>query len=1480
MANSPIPAMPQPSNPDNDVIDNLGKHRAEGGGGGEGSDQHVNPCAKGVSASPSKPSTPRFDAGNRVNVGDDDEMEVIGYVPSKPRMLLALLAVVFSAGLVALVFYWKKEWLLRFTHTRSPVSQAKRVLLADSWGRFFVQKVLLVKKDGTSVTKREEKIYYSDGLQCDSETHLMSGVDSSVSRSTSGGAHSNRPGSGGSSGSDSSQKGNGSPARLNNAVHRFFVHKKIKYMWSSEHQRFCKLYGLEKDVFVRSMHQFQGLTEVEATLKRILYGSNKIVIRVTPLLSLLFTEALNPFYIFQIFSMALWYADEYEFYASCILVISLISLTVEVWAIRSMQKRLRERVNVVGTVRVCRGANSSGELTFSEIAFDDLVPGDVLEIPKQGCQILVDAVLISGNCIVNEAMLTGESAPVTKTPLPTTNGVCYSIQDHSRHTLFCGTEVVQTRFYGNQKVLAVVVRTGFSTSKGELVRSILYPKPVDHKFNKDAGAFLLFLAGIAMIGFVYTIVVMARRGYGVGKILLRSLDLVTIVVPPALPAAMTVGIIHAQSRLKRSNIFCISPKLINVCGSLNTVCFDKTGTLTEDGLDLRSVHPVDGLPSSRIFLSSVHASRDGVIDLADDSPILAAMATCHSLTVIDSKLVGDPLDIRMFEGTGWSLDEPEIEDTAKFDVMMPTVVRSQSEASEIGILRQFPFSSSLQRMSVITKVITRDGPKQGFHLYCKGSPEMIVSLSESSSVPSNFQDVLTEYTQQGFRVLALAHRPLAKLSYVKAQRVQREALEANLTFLGLLILENRLKPASLPSIVALKEALIRPVMVTGDNMLTALSVARECGMVDKHEECLIVNAFKAPDGSLEIEYLSGASPDESMALRMANSTVSDVDAMESGLARMPSRKFHFALSGKTFTLIRQLKPELLKRLVVRGTIFARMSPDHKQHLVEELQALGYYVGMCGDGANDCGALRTAHAGVSLSDTEASIASPFTSKVADISCVPIVIREGRAALVTSFGIFKYMAAYSLIQFVSVLILYWFENNLTDWEFLYIDLYLLTVLSIFYGHTPAYSSLAPKPPTSSLLSVKPVLSLLAQVSIATGFQTYVFLDVKRQPWFTPFIPNHEVDYYWSYENSAVFYVSVFQYITAAIAFSKGAPYRKTIFSNYLFLIALLVLTGTSIWVLLYPPLWLAHRMELRIFPEFNYGLKIFGLVVLNFLIALLVEMLLVDSNIWMLLCKRDEEDCVPTRFSANKQHQYRSIEKQIQEEPSWPPISRSSTHTDFAIITSDDPSPSRGGDGGPRRSSARRLQSEMSVGSDAFSDLGSSPGSSPPASVVLEKGVFFNEGFTEVNTESNIRSKDDSFRFANPSVGGVATPASHSLPTSPAIRLGVGAVEPVPHQPSLIDIEDNPGQTSLAPRIQVILPTPTHGDSGIHDSIPPPPALPPALPAPPSFSPRRSSNVSTPGLATSIPPSPAVDSAPSPPLTPIPLAPSTGPKDLLD
>src|SRR5437762_789176 len=131
-------------------------------------------------------------------------------------------------------------------------------------------------------------------------------------------------------------------------------------------------------------------------------------------------------------------------------------------------------------------------------------------------------------------------------------------------------------------------------------------------------------------------------------------------------------------------------------------------------------------------------------------------------------------------------------------------------------------------------------------------------------------------------------------------------------------------------------------------------------------------------------------------------------------------------------------------MLVKGQIFARMSPDEKHELVEKLQSLEYCVGFCGDGANDCGALKAADVGVSLSEAEASVAAPFTSRSFEISCVVQLIRyapffmaglmdrEGRAALVTSFSCFKYMALYSAIQFISVSILYRWGCNLGDFQ----------------------------------------------------------------------------------------------------------------------------------------------------------------------------------------------------------------------------------------------------------------------------------------------------------------------------------------------------------------------------------------------------------------------------------------------------------------
>jgi P-type E1-E2 ATPase len=206
-----------------------------------------------------------------------------------------------------------------------------------------------------------------------------------------------------------------------------------------------------------------------------------------------------------------------------------------------------------------------------------------------------DAVLLNGTCIVNESMLTGESVPVFKTPLPHPDDTLeiYDVEIHKRHTLFSGTQVVQTRSYDNTSVLAVVIRTGFSTSKGDLVRSILFPKPMGFKFYRDSMRFIIFLFALACLGMSYGVTILKIKGVNVGDIIIRALDIITIVVPPALPAAMTVGTVYAQNRLKKKQIYCISPPRINICGKLKLVCFDKTGTLTEDGLDLWGVVEVD-----------------------------------------------------------------------------------------------------------------------------------------------------------------------------------------------------------------------------------------------------------------------------------------------------------------------------------------------------------------------------------------------------------------------------------------------------------------------------------------------------------------------------------------------------------------------------------------------------------------------------------------------------------------------------------------------------------------------------------------------------------------------------------------------------------------------------------------------------------------------------------------------------------------------
>ncbi|KAI2623275.1 hypothetical protein GGR54DRAFT_597429 [Hypoxylon sp. NC1633] len=1119
---------------------------------------------------------------------EDLTIVIAGFRTSKPGYAVYISLCFASLGLAYLILRWLPRWQVKLVGEPCSLHDSEWVVLENQWGEMTILKIQArpYNRPLSSVFGAPEKIF-AQLLEDDADPLL---TELRV---------------------------------LNYRYVRFFYHPlKDKFVMSN---------GWKDPSWTRVRALRTGIDGEEKDHREYVFGTNLIDIEQKSIPQLLVDEVFHPFYVFQIASLLLWSFDQYYYYAICIFVMSAGSIIATLVETRATMRRLRDISRFECDVRVLRNG------FWAHVSSSDLVPGDVYEISDPNLtQFPSDSLLLSGDCIVNESMLTGESVPVSKIPatdetLQIMNLDAATISpDAARHFLFCGTKIIRARRPQDSRdeeaaALAMVVRTSFNTTKGSLVRSMLFPKPSGFKFYRDSFRYISVMGCVALLGFVVSFINFLRFGLAWHLIVVRALDLITIVVPPALPATLTIGTNFALSRLKGKQIFCISPQRVNVGGKLDVMCFDKTGTLTEEGLDVLGVRLVTrstnkfGEVVSKASDLVPHSNLDAESGDEHDTnrAALFAMATCHSLRSVDGELMGDPLDVKMFEFTGWTFDEGNQGSTDQEDDeqggFSPSVARpppaplydtneygtaqGQNAPVELGVLRSFEFVSQLRRASVIVRAF---GQQSG-SIYVKGAPECMRDICRPESFPSDYDELLSYYTHKGYRVIACATKHLKKLSWVKSQKMKRDDVESDLDFVGFIIFENKLKPTTAAVLKELTQSNIGSIMVTGDNILTAISVARNCGLIEKDAHCFVPHFaegnFRDPNARLQWESIDDTAYQLDYRTLLPLPAPADRDAsLPYDIANL--RNYSLAVSGDVFRWIVDFAPnEVMQRMLVRGRVFARMSPDEKHELVEKLQSIDYCCGFCGDGANDCGALKAADVGISLSEAEASVAAPFTSRVFDIRCVPDVIREGRAALVTSFSCFKFMSVYSAIQFTSVSFLYASASNLGDFQFLFIDVLLILPIAIFMGWSGPYPILSKKRPTANLVSRKVLTPLLGQMMICIAIQAAAFLIVRKQSWYIPPRVNPEKSNVKNSENTALFLVSCFEYIFIGVVLNAGRPFRQPMNQNWPFMTTILAALALTAYMVFAPAHRITKLMQLTsISPSFKTTLVLLGVVYL--------------------------------------------------------------------------------------------------------------------------------------------------------------------------------------------------------------------------------------------------------------------------------------------
>lgn len=552
---------------------------------------------------------------------------------------------------------------------------------------------------------------------------------------------------------------------------------------------------------------------------------------------------------------------------------------------------------------------------------------------------------------------------------------------------------------------------------------------------------------------------------------------------------------------------CTDSRGILVAGKVDKAFFDKTGTLTKQGLDFVSAlkgEELNNLASSKFGRAdSVYTSTD-----ATDEDLQRGLAVCHTLNKgAEGKLIGAAVDRMGFSSV------------QSAQLLNDNLVSFRGEI--IQYLKKFEFDHH----SMTQSVIVRHGSQT--IVYVKGSPEAVSKRCIAKSLPPNFEAKARQSARDGIYQLAMASSKFS--SNKPISDVTREDIEKDLTFSGFINYQNTMKDDTPAVIRELHDGGISCAMITGDNVLTGIYIAKKAGLIDSYKPVIIAN--RICDHS--IEWIN-ASDDKS-----ANPP--DISSL-----RDFSRATSLSMTGEVWNYLLKCDPIAALEYAKYTQVFGRTTPDDKVSIVSTFVEVGNITLMCGDGGNDCGALKAAHIGIALSDAEASVVAPFTSLDKSIASVTDVLKEGRCALASALAAYKYMIMYGQVESINQVTNAYLHITFSEWCWVFMDGIWTISMAFSLPLAHAAKKLSANRPTASLLGPHTMISACGVLVINFFFLMTALLLLWEQDWFQcRKWENKEVGDTLSigdnYETSVIFIISGYQYMSSAAAFNFGYSFR---------------------------------------------------------------------------------------------------------------------------------------------------------------------------------------------------------------------------------------------------------------------------------------------------------------------------------------------------